>query len=147
MKKKMTVLLCVLILLIGTALYFKPLSLSNIINRNTQISMMLNQFVIKNGTIHPDIIQYNPSSEEFAAIASVLEKSTYQRTFSTLFSNGSMSDLGHRTLSIYLFDVGSSMDNIFLSSSEQIAVGGKTYRIKNAEQLIDQIISIMEPTQ
>ena len=81
-----------------------------------------------------------------SAIRALLEKTAYRRTAGTLFSDGSMTDMGNRTLAIYIYDGDSLADSILASSSGKIAVQNKTYVMKNAEQFIEQIIEIAERT-
>ena len=57
-----------------------------------------------------------------------------------------MSDVGNRTLAIYIYDGDSLADSILASSSGKIAVQNKTYYMKNSEQLIEQIIEIAKRT-
>jgi len=144
MKKKTTYLLViVIVLLICIIAYFKPLSFSNAASENSKITMILNEYVIRNGEPDIDVAEYQDiTTEQKSALLTVLEKYSYKRTFGTLFSNGSMSGIGNKMLSIYVFDDNS--DIIFVTSSGQIVVNGKNYSMKNAEQLIEQIIDIVE---
>ena len=79
-----------------------------------------------------------------SAIRALLEEITYRRTAGTPFSDGSMTDMGDRTLAIYIYDGDSLSDSIFVSSSGKAAVQNKTYRMKNAERFMEQIIEIAE---
>lgn len=135
------------VLLICIIAYFKPLSLSNDISENGQISMILNEYVIRNGEPDIDVVEYKDiTAEQKNAILTLLEKYTYRRTFGTLFSNGTMSGIGNKMLSIYVFGDNTSGGSIFVTSSGKILVNGKNYRMENAEQFIEQIIEIMEQT-
>lgn len=146
MKKKTFVLIgIVIMLLIGAIAYFKPLSFSDVANVNSKISMILNEYVITNGTPDIDVVEYKDITEaQKSAIFTVFEKYTYRRTFGTLFSNGSISGTGSKMLSIYMF--GDDSDVIFVTSSEKIVINGKNYSMENAEQFIAQIVEIMERT-
>lgn len=86
------------------------------------------------------------TTEQKSAILTVLENYTYRRTFGTLFSDGFLSDFGDAMLSIYGYENDTLVASIVISSSGKIAVNDKTYHMKDAEQLIDQIVKIMEQT-
>jgi hypothetical protein len=110
--------------------------------------MILNEYVIRNGEPDIDVVEYKDiTAEQKNAILTLLEKYTYRRTFGTLFSNGTMSGIGNKMLSIYVFGDNTSGGSIFvLTSSGKIVVNGKNYRMENAEQFIEQIIEILEQT-
>lgn len=148
MKKKATYLIGIaIVLLICIIAYFNPLSLSNTVGENSKISMILNEYVIRNGEPDIDVVAYKDiTAEQKNAILTLLEKYTYRRTFGTLFSSGTMSGIGNKMLSIYVFGNNTSGGGIFVTSSGKIVVNAKNYRMENAEQFIEQIIEIMEQT-
>ena len=147
MKKKATVLAAIaVLLLIGLAIYFRPLHFS-VPDESSQISIVLNEYSVSDGKPTIDSAEYPVTSpEQRRAIRALLEKTAYRRTAGTLFSDGSMSDVGDRTLAIYIYDGDSLADSILASSSGKIAVQNKTYCMKNSEQLIAQIIEIAKRT-
>ncbi len=147
MKKKSTVLAAIaVLLLIGLAIYFRPLHFS-VPDEISQISIVLNEYSVSDGKPVIDSAEYPAKgTEQISAIRALLEKTTYRRTTGTLFSDGSMSDVGNRTLAIYIYDGDSLADSILASSSGKIAVQNKTYYMKNSEQLIAQIIEIAKRT-
>ena len=135
----------VIVLLVCIIVYFKPLSLSDTASENNQIRMVLNEFEIRNGEPYIDSYEYQViTTEQKSAILTLLEKSTYRRTFGTLFSNGSISGLGDKMLAIYVPDDISAIESIIVSSSGKILVNDKSYSMENAEQLIEKIIEVME---
>lgn len=143
-KKTIYFVVIVIVLLICIIAFFKPLSLSNIARENNQIKMVLNEFGVRNGEAYIDSTDYQAiTAEQKNAILALLEKYTYRRTFGTLFSDGSISGLGDKMLSIYVYADVSLVGSIFMSSSGEIAVNEKSYHMKNAEQFIEQIIEIM----
>ena len=112
-----------------------------------QSTIVLNEYAVSGGKPIIDSAEYSATgSVQVSAIRALLEKTAYRRTTGTLFSDGSMSDVGNRTLAIYIYDGDSLADSIFVSSSGKIAVQNKTYYMKNSEQLIEQIIEIAERT-
>ena len=147
MKKKTIISLAIaVVLLLGIAVYFRPLAFSKIAGEQWQIQTVLNEFGVRNGEPYVDSVNYQTiTAEQKSAILTALERYSYQRTPGTLFSDGSLSGVGEAMLSIYGYEDGTLVDSIVVSSSGKIAVNGKTYRMKNAEQLIDQIVEIMEP--
>ena len=146
MKKKILYLVgFVIVVLICVVAYFRPLSLSDAASENNQIKMVFSELGVRNGEAYINSVDYQTITEEQqSAIIELLEQYTYRRTFGTLFSDGSTSDLGDETLSIYVYNDTSLVGSIFVSSSGKIAVNEKSYSMKNAEQFIEQIIAIVE---
>lgn len=152
MKKKTSKLCTVLpaviiiaVLLICAITYFKPISLSDIASENNRIVMILNEFGVRNGAAYIDSTDYQSiTPEQKSSIIALFEQYTYRRTFGTLFSDGSLSDMGDQVLYIYVYDGNSLVSNIFVSTSGKIAVNEKSYSMKNAEHFIEQIIEIVE---
>ena len=143
-KKAIYLVVIVIVLLICIIAFFKPLSLSDIARENNQIKMVFSELGVRNGEAYIDSVDYQDiTTEQKSAILILLEKYTYKRTLGTLFSDGSISELGDKTLYIYVYDDVSLVGSIFVSSSGRIAVNEKNYRMENAEQFIEQIIEIM----
>ena len=106
--------------------------------------MVLSELGVRNGEAYIDSVDYQDiTTEQKSVILILLEKYTYKRTLGTLFSDGSISELGDKTLYIYVYDDVSLVGSIFVSSSGRIAVNEKSYSMKNAEQFIEKIIEIM----
>lgn len=142
MKKKTTYFVCIgiaVLLLICTILYFKPLSLSNIADKDMKMYITLIEYSIENGEQISATTEYqNITEEQHKEILSVLDEYTYQRTFETLFSNGTMHGLGNKVLYIGNGKI------ITVTATGKLAINGKIYSIDNAEQLIQQILEIVE---
>jgi len=137
MKKSVILILAIaVVLLICAVAYFMPLSLTNTVSENENIRITFNEYVNTdlNSVEYEDI-----TAEQKSAVLDLLEKYTYRRNFETLFSNGTLTGTGTKTL--YIFD---NSDTIFVTENGKISINGKIYYMKNAEQLIDQIIEIME---
>ena len=145
MKKKilyLTVILFVFLLLI--IVFFKPLSFSDLVKENYQIIMTFNELGVRNGEPYNDYTNYQDiTTEQKNVILTLLGEYTYRRTFGTLFSDGSISRSGDRILFIYAYDDDSLVKSIIVSSSGDIIVNDKNYRMKNAEMLIERINEIM----
>ena len=145
MKKKMLCpIVIVIVFLICCIIYFKPLSLSDVAGANNQIKMVYSQPGVKNGEAYIDSVDYQDiTKEQKNAILSLLDKYTYRRTVGTLFSNGSTSDLGNKTLSVYVYDDDSLINSVFATSSGKVVINEKAYNMEDAEQFIEQMIEIM----
>ena len=145
MKKKM---LCSTIIVFAffvcCTVYFKPLSLSDVAGADNQIKMVYSQLGVKNGEAYIDSVDYQDITiDQKNAILSLLDKHTYRRTVGTLFSNGSTSDLGDKTLSIYVYDDASLINSVLVTSSGKVVINEKTYNMEDAEPFIEQIVEIM----
>ena len=125
--------------------YFKPLSFSDFADNDNQIKMLLQDFTIKNGEANIESDEYQDITEtQKNDILNVLEQFTYRRNFKTLFSDGSMSGLGDKMLTIHVYENDLYVDSVMVSSSGKILINDKTYSMKNAEEFIEQIISIVQ---
>ena len=106
--------------------------------------MVYSELGVKNGEAYIDSVDYQDITiEQKSTILALLDKYTYRRTIGTLFSNGSTSDLGDKTLSVYVYDDVSLINSVFATSSGKIVINEKVYNMENAEQFIEQIIEIM----
>ncbi len=145
MKRKIIYSIGIVVFLICVIAYFKPLSFSDIVDNDNQIQMRLQDFTIKNGEANIESDEYQDITEtQKADILNVLDQFSYRRNIKTLFSDGSMSDLGDKMLSIYIYKNDLHSDSVMVSSSGKIAVNNKVYSMKNAENFIEQIIDIVE---
>lgn len=146
-KKTLYIVIFITVLLICIISFFKPLRFSDIARENNQIKMVLSELGVRNGEAYIDSVDYQAiTTEQKSAILTLLEKYTYRRTLDTLFSDGSLSGLGDKTLSIYVYDDVSLVGSIFVSSSGRISVNEKSYSMENAEQFIEHIIEIIGQT-
>ena len=144
-KKALYIAGVVIILLICILAYFKPLSLVDTIKENKRIDIIVNEFEIEDGEPNIESVVYNDlTTEQNGAILALLGEYNYRRTLGTLFSNGSITDLDDKTLTIFVYDDNSSVAAIVVASSGKIAVNDKSYGMEDAEQLIKQIIEIVE---
>ena len=145
MKKKMLCpIVIVIAFLICCIVYFKPLSLSDVAEADNQMKMIYSQIGVENGEAYIDSVNYQDITiDQKNAILSLLDKYTYRRTVGTLFSNGSTSDLGNKTLSIYVYDDDLLINSVFATSSGKVVINEKTYNMEDAEQFIEQMIEIM----
>ena len=144
--KKKTILRIgiVAVLLILVIAYFWPLSLANAVDESGKINIVLTDFSIQNGEPDIDSTEYSDiTPDQKQAILTLFEKYTYRRTLLTPFSDGSMEPSGNQILSIYAFYDVSDIDYLGINAKE-ILIDYKVYRMKNADQLIAEIIKIVE---
>ena len=143
MNKKIIYLISVItFLLILTISYFIPLSLSGLVNNSNQVSMVWNDIGVRNGMTYMDCVEYQSlTTDQNKAILSLLDEYTYKRTFRTLLPDDSMPD--YYALNIYLSNETSMNNYIFVSSSGEILIHGKTYHMKNAKQFIEQVLEVV----
>ena len=136
----------IIVLIVCASTYFKPLAFSDLANENSDIRMIFNEYSIDHGKPDIRVTEYQEiTAEQKGAVLEILEKYTYSRTVGTLFSDGTMSDMGNKVLYIYIFNSSSDSHALAIASNE-IAVSGKNYRMKNADQLMDQLVAIVEQT-
>ncbi len=149
MKKSAICLAVIVIALLtcGILYFFKPLSLSDLAGKNDQVKVLYCELGVRNGEAYVDPVDYQDiTPEQKRAILALLGEHPYRRTVGTLFSkNGAVSGLGSETLSLYVYDDGSLIHRVTLTSSEQIVVNENVYRMKPAEQkqLMEQILEII----
>lgn len=148
LKRKVTYVAAIvvaIVFLIGLVIYFKPLSLLDIVSEDHQITLIISELGVRNGEAYMDSVPYQSiTSEQKSSILALLEQYTYTRTLTTPFSDGSLRGLGNRVLYINVYDDTSLVDDISVTSLGKIAVNGKNYNMKDAEQFIEQVSEIME---
>ena len=148
-RKGICLAVIVIALLTCGVLYFQPLSLSDLAGESDQINLLYCELGVRNGEAYVDPVSYQDiTPEQTRAILALLGEHPYRRTVGTLFSkNGAVSGLGDKTLSLYVYDDGSLINEVSLTSSEsgKIVVNEKVYRMKPAEQkqLMEQILEII----
>ncbi len=146
MKKKIIWFAGVIVLVICVIVYFKPMPFPDIADSGNEIQMILSDFGFENGKAKNESVKYtNITAEQKREISAVLENFKYRRNFKTPFSDGSISDLGDKLLSIYVYENDLHSDSVMISSSGKILVNHKNYIMKDAESFIEQIIDIVEP--
>jgi len=145
MKKKIMYFIGIAVLVVCVIAYFKPQSFSDFADKDNQIKMILQDFTIKNGEPNIESSEYQDITEaQKDDILNVLQQFTYRRNIKTLFSDGSMSDLGDKMLTIYVYENDSHVGSVMVSSAGKVAAKNKVYSMKNAEDFIEQIVGIVE---
>ncbi len=124
MKNKSTItLIVIMILLAGTFIYFRPLSLNNLLDEKNKILVTLTEMDVKDGAAINNSKDYSDiTAESKMALLERLNQYSYRRTFTTLFSDGSIQDGGDRVLYIFVYDGNLLTYSILVTPSGQISV-------------------------
>ena len=128
-------------------LYFKPLPLSDLIDENNEISVIKVEAGIENGKPYTNSIEYNDiSNEQKNNMISLLEHYSYKRTFGTMISDGSLPGRGaerEEIIYIFVYENDALVNRIKVSTTGDIAVNDKTYRLQSASEFIDKLLEII----
>ena len=145
MKKKVlsvAVIVILLALIVCIILYFRPLTFS--VSEDSELNVILNTFVVIYDKPDIEVAKYKDiTAEQKQEILALFAQYPYTRTLTTPFSDGSMDGIGTQQLSLYAFSEIGESTTIHLTSSGQIVVDSKNYKMENAQQLIDQIIDVL----
>ena len=149
MKKKSIFPAVIALVLLGCiGLYFRPLSLSDAADQNARVTLVLNELTLRDGGLHAETTEYRDiTAEQKQALFALLAQFPYRRTPGSLFSAGTLSNIGDRTLSIYLLEDASAVSSISLTASGKISVNGKSFRMPDAESCITRILAILAPAK
>lgn len=144
-KKAVYCLAVCVVFLLCCAVYFRPLPLSGGLPENTILVVQTNEFGVQNGEPYIDSRSYDPIPEEQKEkILRLVREYSYRRTLKTVFSDGSIENIGNRAVSIYSYDHDVLVRSIYVSDSGQISINHRICRMKNAKQFLEQLKSILE---
>lgn len=135
MTRKRLFLLILTVVCILCGVYFRPLHL----NTSGELQIVVTNFGVENGEPKLDTNTITDlTDEEMHAVSSILDRYTYYRTPATPFTDGSLDDLGDCVVHLYfLLDGG---DRTYaLTPTGELAVDGKTYRLRGAERCLLEI--------
>lgn len=138
-KKTICLILAIVLILTSAIIYFIPMKLSDSLGDGSKITITVTEIGVKDGTpfIEP-VSDPDLTEEQLERIFALCSQYSYRRTIHTLFSDGSMSGIGGKV--IYICGNNAT---ITVSSTGQIAVNDKIYKMKHAEQFIDQVTEIL----
>lgn len=126
------------------SVYFRPLPFP-VIGESDQLMITWTEMGVRNGEPYMDTEDfYEFTPEQRSSIQNLLSRYTYCRTASTLFSRN-FSSSGHQLLYLFVFNDGYKLHSIQISSAGKLAVNGRNYRMKHAEQFIAQALEILSP--
>ena len=97
-----------------------------------------------NGEANIETTDYNDITlEQQKTITDLLENRTYTRSLRTILSNSSLSDIGGKTVTLCVYRGDSLRHSIQITENGQFLLDNRIYKIKNAEQLLDQLTGIL----
>ena len=131
-------------ILVCLILYFIPMPLLDCLDEEGQISIQVSEFSVSYGKPSIEPVTYSEiTQEQKERIFALCSQYSYRRSLSTLFSDGSMSGLGNKVAYIFINGVHENNNYIVISSSGEIAIENKTFKMKHAERFIDQMTEIL----
>ena len=143
-KKIMWAAVGIAVLLICCAVYFHPLSLSDCIGADDKIALSISTLSVSNGKANIDTADYNNiTSEQQKNIKSLLKNCTYTRSLCTMLPQASLSDIGGKTAVLYVYRDDALLHSIQITENGQLQLDNRIYKIKNAEQLLEQLTGIL----
>ena len=114
--------------------------LDDLADPTSELSITRQHIYVENGEPEIDTESYNDLSEDQTQhIIDSLQQYTYRRTPGTLFSDGSLSDLGDELLHVFIYKDTTLVNSIMISTTGNISVNNKTYEMKNTT---DEALSI-----
>lgn len=132
--------LMILILVI----YFQPMHLADLADPTSELSITRQHIYVENGEPEIDTESYNDLSEDqIRRIIDSLQQYTYRRTPGTLFSDGSLSDLGEWLICIYIYRDNELVDTVIVSDTGDISVNDRSYSMQDSSEFIQQITEIL----
>ena len=125
-----------------------PAKLSECLDDGSQINIQVDTFDIKDGEPIIDQETYSDITEEQKnSILKLCSQYSYRRRIDTLFSDGSISEVGDTVVYIFLNGEDGSDKQIVISSTNKIAIGNKTFKMNHAEQFIRELLKILEKSK
>lgn len=133
------------LLLLVLVIYFKPVNLADLGEVNSEIRITQQHVYVENGEPYIDSESYNDLSEEQTrSILDSLRRYKYRRTLGTLFSDGSLSNLGEKMICIYIYKEKELVYTVMITDTGNISVNSKIYVMQNSSELIQEIYKIMK---
>lgn len=138
---KILVTVIVIAILAGVFfLYLRPMEMSDLLNKDQTILITFTELYVQNGEANMDTESYNDLTEEQREnIFGLFDQYTYRRSFFTLISDGSLTDLGDDLINIYLYENAQLVRSIVISSTDRMSVNDKVYVLKNSSRLIEEM--------
>lgn len=141
-KKTICFILAFALILTSTIIYFIPVKLSACLGDGSKIIITVSEMGVSNGTPFINPVSYADITEEQKeSILALCSQYSYRRTIHTLFSDGSMSEIGDKLVYIYVNDENDTV--ITVSSTGKIAVKNRTFKMKHADLFINRMTEIL----
>lgn len=134
----------IIIFIIVLLLYFKPLTLSDLVKENQEILITQVEMGYEDGKAYTNSKNYNNLTDgQKNNIINLFDQYAYQRTFGTIISNGSLSGLSDKLIYIFIYENNELIDTISISSSGSMSLNDKSYILQNAQELIAELLAII----
>lgn len=144
-KKSVYKVLIVSVIIAGVLLYLRPIELSDLVNEDQQISITWNEIGIRNGEPYIDSESYNDVTEEQKLnMIELFQEYTYKRSLATPFSDGSLSELGEELIYVFVYEDSELVSSVCISDVDAMSVNDRTYVVRNASGLIQDILNIID---
>lgn len=135
----------IVIVLAVLLLYFWPMKMSDLINKDYEIRITLTEVVVRDGEPYIDTKNYdNLTEEQGQDIMSLFQQYTYRRTPGTLFSDGSISGAVNNYINIFVYEDSKLVRTIIISDTGGMSVDSRVYVVQEPSALIQDIISVIE---
>ena len=132
------------VLILVLVFYFRPIYLTDLVNANSEMQIVKQHIYVENGEPVIDSETYDDLSEDqIKNICESLGQYPYHMTFGTLFSDGSLSDLGEWIFCFYIYEDQELFRTVIVSDAGKISVNNKSYVMQNASTLIQEISDII----
>ena len=120
------------------------MSLSDCIGADDRIALSISTLSVPNGEVNIDTADYDDITiEQQKTITDLLGICTYTRTLRTILSNSSLSDIGGKTAALYVYRDDSLLHSIQITENGQLLLDNRIYKIKHAEQLLEQLFGML----
>lgn len=155
MKKKIRAVSILVIIFILVLLYFRPLPLSALASENQTILVSHVEFAIEDGEPSIENENYNNITEQQKKeLLDLFDGFSYYRTLGTLFSDGTLTDLGNRMVHIYVYEGSRTaqennseknvlVNEVTISESGSMSVNGKTYKLFQTAVFLEELAGIV----
>ncbi len=105
MKKKRIVPGIVILLLVCLGVYFWPKKLSDLIGENSTVSISVSELGVREGLPYIDTDScLDMTKEQKSELTALFGDYSYRRSFGTLFSDGSMTEIGDHLIYVFVYE-------------------------------------------
>lgn len=124
-------------------IYHKPVELSTLINEQDIVRFAYAELGVRDGVAYVDSTDIILLTEdEQNSLLELFEGYTYTKSIETLFSDGSMGNLGNEVVYIYTYPNGLA-NYITISNLDRVSINGTVYNLSNSTNLINEITAMM----
>ena len=132
------------LIILALVLYFRPIHLKDLGSADAEIRITKQHIYVENGEPFIDSENYDDLSEEQTkSVRDCLRQFTYRRRPGTVFSDGSLTDIGEWLLEIHIYEDKERVRTVLISDAGEISVNNKSYVMQNSSELIREISKII----